>query len=137
MKLGKLYAVLVMVTIAALQVYSAVGLVELFPISPFAMYSGKTTGENLQLLRIACVPEAPKAEFYLAELDRFHQEVDYVQMLDLDIEKQTPQVLNSLLKDLDGQCKSLKLYKMNWKHFSGPVRNQPEQKELLYEAKSP
>lgn len=137
MKLGKLYAVLVMGGIVALQVYSAVGLVELFPISPFSMYAGKVTGENLQLLRIACVLEPPKAEFYLAELDRFHQELDYVQMLDLDIRNQAPQVLNSLLKDLDGECKSLKLYKMNWRHFSGPVRNQPDQKELLYEAKSP
>lgn len=137
MKLGKLYAVLVMGIITALQVYSAVSLVELFPISPFGMYAGKTTGENLQLLRIACVPESPKEEFFLAELDRFHQEQDYVQMLDLDIQGQAPQVLSSLLKDLDGECKSLKLYRMNWRHFSGPVRNQPEKKELLYETKSP
>lgn len=137
MKLGKLYAVLVMVGIAALQVYSAVGLVELFPISPYAMYAGKTTGQNLQLLRIACVPESTKPEFFIGEFDRFHQELDYIQMLDLDIEAQAPQVLSALLKDLNGECKSLKLYRLSWQHFSGPVRNQPEQKELLYETQSP
>lgn len=137
MKLGKIYAGLVMVAVAALQIYSAINVVEIFPISPFNMYAGKTTGENLQLLRIACVPDSPKQEFFIAELDRFHQELDYIQMLDLDIEHQAPQVLGSLLQDLKGECRSLKLYKMNWKHFSGPQRNQPDQKELLYEAKSP
>ncbi|MBS1970480.1 MAG: hypothetical protein JSU04_09230 [Bdellovibrionales bacterium] len=136
MKYLKLYAIAIMWLFVVLQISSAITLKEMFPVTPFAMYAGSYSSKDIQMLRITCVPAEPAKEFYLAELDRFQQEADYVARIDGNIPEQAPLILDPLAKDLEGDCKFLRLYQLSWHEFTGPTRNNPDKKELLYETKA-
>lgn len=143
MSKGKLYALIVMGVFAVLQVYAAVTEKELFPLSPFAMYSHPYRAQDLRLLRITCAkPPMPKEKF-ISEFDLFRPEGDYAADLedflyvDLPLSEPGRQYAASILAPLHSylkdQCASLKVYRYVWKQFTGQTRFKPDQKELIFE----
>ncbi|WP_413287901.1 hypothetical protein [Bdellovibrio sp. HCB337] len=143
MSKGKLYALTVMGVFAVLQLCAAISEKEMFPLSPFAMYSRLYDAQDLRILRITCAkPPMPKERF-ISEFDLFRPEGDYISDLgdflysDLPLSEPGRQfaatILAPLHEYLKDQCASLKVYRYTWKQFTGQKRFKPDQKELIFE----
>lgn len=143
MSKSKLYALTTMVVLAGLQVYAAWSGKEIFPLSPWTMYSLSYNSQDLQILRITCAkPPMPKEKF-ISEFDLYRQEVDYAGALDelkyadLPLPESARRYAESVLAPLKyylkDECTSFKVYRYEWRQFTGQKRFRPDRRELIYE----
>lgn len=136
------YPMVVLVLIFGLQIYASVTKKEIFPFAPFRMYSYGFSGENLSLVRIFCTNDDGQenllSSYRLVKVESYYT-TDISDILDAkgtldrsDVEKIRSQT-SSLVRETEGICTHLKVYKLTWDHFDGRLRDHPTSKEFILE----
>lgn len=142
LKESLLYPTLVIVLVIGLQIYAAISKDEIFPFAPFRMYSYGFSGENLSLVRIFCQAEdgseKPVSFFNLVKVESYYSNdisdiIDEKGKLEGEDLAHVRKITAPLVRELEGRCAKLRVYKLHWDRFDGQKRDIPTTKEFLLE----
>lgn len=118
---------------------------EIFPWSPFPMYSGADLGDDLTLLG-AFVVTPNGDEIPLERVLRLRPKYEYRWRIPADEIWRRPMrdeergtlerfagIFDLDLRESGQSAKALRFYLEHWNHFEGPKRRQPDERRLLHE----